>query len=165
MKIKFKYLTILILIGIVIMSMNSVSSGWFGYDDGECEFFYIDCPNGYHNTGDTERDWSLFLAGPEGEFTVYCIESKDNFTNFDDEEITVEDSIIGDDFEAYKTTTDSNLDVDHNSTYLFYHDGNYEYELKMWRSIYSPTQIQYDGAQFKKDAELLKNVAHSIIRK
>lgn len=160
-----KIIFFIVLIGFI--GMNAVSAGLFGYDNGECDLFSIDCPDGYTNAGELDYNESLFLSTashkrPYYAFTVDSIGiSQDNFTDFEKEEKTVEDTLNGDDFEAYKTVeTDAIGGYDDNSTYLFYHDGNYEYELKMWHE-----GCPYDDAQFKKDVELLKDVAHSIKRK
>ena len=149
------------------MIISSVSAGLFGYDHGECDLFKIDCPDGYYNAGELEYKESLFLSTASYKRPYYAFRvesigiSQDNFTSFDKEGKSVKDSIKGDDFEAYKTIKVGKTHaVDDNSTYLFYHDGNYEYELKMWH-----TGCPYDDAQFKNDVELLKDVAHSIKRK
>lgn len=148
------------------ISINVISAGLFGYDNGECDLFRIDCPEGYHNAGELTYDDSLFLstAFREGQYHAFRVESigisQDNFTNFEEEELSVDDTLNGDDFEAYKTTKLNDIkSTTANSTFMFYHDGEYDYELKMWHD-----GCPYDEAQFKKDVELLKDVAHSIKR-
>lgn len=160
-----KYVLLMVLIGFI--SISSVSAGLFGFGNGECDLFKIDCPEGYHNAGELDYNESLFLSTASHERPYYAFRvesigiSQDNFTDFEKEGTIVESTIKSDDFEAYKTIENNGVHYsDDNTTYMFYHDGNYEYELKMWHD-----GCPYDDAQFKKDVDLLNGVAHSIKRK
>ena len=84
----------------------------------------------------------------------------DSFIDFDDEEIEVVDTVDEGDFKAYKTWDDRHSENYGNTTYAYYSDGQYEYQLELEHK-----GCPYDDAQFKEDVELLKDVAHSIKRK
>lgn len=161
----FKKLLILIAI-LGFISINVASAGLFGYDDGECDLFYIDCPEGYRNAGELTYNDSLFIATPGFERPYHSIHVNqigisyvDSFIDFDDEEIEVVDSVDEGEFKAYKTWDDFKS-RDRNTTYAYYSDGQYEYQLRL-----DHIGCPYDDKQFKEDVELLKDVAHSIKRK
>ena len=162
MKIKFKYFLLLILIGMVVISMNNVSSGWFGYDNGECNLFYIDCPEGYSNAGETDHDDFVFISTDPSKtpYDVLCIylNGTDSWSrmggDYDFESTyNIDDMFKEGNFTAYKINEEE-------TTYAFFSTNGDTYKLDLKHSGY-----QYDDAQFKKDVVLLKNVTHSIKRK
>lgn len=182
MKLKYYFCITLFLIAILCLSAGSVSAGWFGYDNGECDSFSITPPQGFHNAGELTYTESLFLSsGGSGEpyhsLHVYQIRSDysssnseknelntlaiicDEFIDFDEKDIEVIDTVDEGNFKAYKTYN-SHEAFSENTTYAYFKDGQYEYQLEL-----SHKNCAYDDTQFKKDVILLKNVAYSINRK
>lgn len=160
----FKRFSILIIF-IGLISISAASAGLFGYNHGECDLFFITPPEGFHNAGELTYKDSLFLSTNPGErpyhsLHVYPISSVDEFIDFDEDDIEVLDTVDEGNFKAYKTY-DGNLGtVFENTTYAYYTDGKYEYQLEL-----SHDYCTYDDAQFKEDVKLLKEVASSIKRK
>ncbi len=159
-----KILILIVLVGFISICFNSTV---FGYANGECDLFSIDCPEGYHNAGELTYNESLFIATPGYERPYHSIHVNqigvsyvDSFIDFDDEEIEVVDTVDEGDFKAYKTWDDRHSENYGNTTYAYYSDGQYEYQLELEHK-----GCPYDDAQFKEDVELLKDVAHSIKRK
>lgn len=161
----FKTFFILIIF-LGLISISVVSAGWFGYDHGECDLFSITPPEGFHNAGEMTYNESLFLSTnptehPYHSLHVYQIGIGyvDKFIDFDEENIEVLDTVDEGNFKAYKTY-DSHQHYKENTTYVYYNDGKYEYQLEL-----SHDYCTYDDAQFKEDVKLLKEVASSIKRK
>lgn len=160
-KIFFILMTLLCLI-----SISAASAGLFGYNHGECDLFFITPPEGFYNAGEMTLNESLFLSTstterPYHALNVYQIGISyvDKFIDFDEEDIEVLDSVDEGNFKAYKTY-DSHFYYKENTTYAYYTDGKYEYQLEL-----SHKYCKYDDAQFKEDVKLLKEVASSIKRK
>ena len=147
-----------------LISISVASAGLFGYNHGECDLFFITPPEGFHNAGELTYKDSLFLSTNPGEHPyhslhVYPISSVDEFIDFDEEDIEVLDTVDEGNFTAYKTY-DSHESYKENTTYAYYNDSKYEYQLEL-----SHKYCKYDDAQFKEDVKLLKEVASSIKRK
>ena len=109
---------IILLIVLISISINFVSAGWFGYDTGECDLFYIDAPEGYHNAGELTYNESLFIATPSYERPYHAIHVNqigigymDSFIDFDNEDIEVVDKVDEGNFKAYKTWDDKVTDI------------------------------------------------------
>ena len=163
MKFK-KFLILITLIGFI--SINVAFAGFFGHDDGECDLFYIDVPEGFHNAGELDYNESLFLATKSYERPYHSLHVNqigisyvDKFIDFDKEGIEIVDSVDEGNFKVYKTYDESNSKWRY-ITYAYYSDGHYEYQLEL-----AHEGCLYDDTQFKKDVDLLKGVAHSIKRK
>lgn len=157
-----KKFSVLLIISL-IFSIGTVSAGLFGYDNGECDLFYITCPEGYSNAGELNYNDSIFISTnsyerPYHSIHIYPIGEcfKTNFTNFDEEGIVVEYTVDEGNFKAYKTVKD----YDDNVTYAFYNTGSYNYELQL-----AHDGVSYTDNQFNEDVDLLRNVAYSIVRK
>ena len=161
----FKTIFIMIIF-IGLISISGASAGLFGYDHGECDLFFITPPEGFYNAGEMTLNESLFLSThtterPYHSLHVYSIGTGyvDKFIDFDEENIEVLDTVDEGNFKAYKTY-DSQFSYKENTTYAYYTDGKYEYQLEL-----SHDYCTYDDAQFKEDVKLLKEVASSIKRK
>lgn len=156
-----KFIILIVFVGVI--GITAVSASWFGYDTGECDLFYINAPESYHNAGELTYNESLFITTPSHERPYHSIHVYQigisfmgAFTDFEEERITVEDSVDEGNFKAFKTTKG----LFDNTTYVFYSNGQYDYQLEL-----SHRGCPYDDAQFKKDVTLLKSVAYSIKRK
>ena len=157
----------ILMILLTLISISSASAGLFGYNHGECDLFFITPPEGFYNAGEMTYNESLFLSTEPGErpyhsLHVYSIGTGyvDKFIDFDEENIEVLDTVDEGNFKAYRTY-DGNLGaVFENTTYAYYTDGKYEYQLEL-----SHDYCKYDDAQFKEDVKLLKEVSSSIKRK
>ena len=107
---------------------------------------------------------SLFLSTEHFEYPYHSLNvyqigiSSDKFIDFDENDIEVIDTVDEGNFKAYRTYN-SHDSFSENTTYAYYDDGQYEYQLV------SHKNCAYDDVQFKKDVNLLRNVAHSIVRK
>ena len=73
MKLNNYFCLTLFLISILCLSEGSVSAGWFGYDDGECDLFSITPPQGFHNAGELSYNESLFLSTEYFEYPYHSL--------------------------------------------------------------------------------------------
>ncbi|MBO7716686.1 MAG: hypothetical protein J6S85_24180 [Methanobrevibacter sp.] len=162
MRNKYKILFLLIIIGAILISMNAVSSGWFGYDNGECDLFYIDCPEGFSNAGEIDHDDFVYISTDPSKTPYHSLNIYQNGTSSwsrmggdEDFESTYN---IDDTFEEDNLTVYQINELE--ETFAFYSNEGYTYKLDL-----KHYGCSYDNAQFKQDIELLKNVTNSIKHK